>query len=117
MFRSKGFSLIYKKLSRQSRNKMMDFYKESSKLHQKDANFPHRYLLFIGVDPEHQVKGYAGALLKPMLNRFEEEKLAVYLETQNADNVTFYEHFNFKVIEKTNISGTEFTHYAMSKSP
>ena len=117
MFRSKGFSLIYKKLSRQSRNKMMDYYKESSKLHQKNANFPHWYLLFIGIESNFQGKGYATKLLKPMLKRFEKEKLPVYLETQNDSNVPFYEHFGFKVLKKIKIANTDFNHCAMIKSP
>ncbi|MBA7665440.1 hypothetical protein ES703_73510 [subsurface metagenome] len=82
-------------------------------VHQRLAPFGHWFLQVIGVDPQFQGKGYAGKLLKPMLARIDEEGLPCYLETFDENNVSFYEHFGFAVIEKSNIPETNFTNWAM----
>ena len=82
-------------------------------VHQRLVPFGHWYLQVIGVDPQFQGKGYAGKLLKPMLTRIDEEGLPCYLEAIDEHNVSFYEHFGFKVIEKSTIPETNFTNWAM----
>ncbi len=82
-------------------------------VHQRLAPFGHWFLQVIGVDPQFQGKGYAGKLLKPMLARIDEEGLSCYLETLDEHNVALYEHFNFTVIEKSTIPGTNLTNWAM----
>ena len=77
------------------------------------APFKHWFLQTIGVDPQFQGKGYAGKLLRPMLSRIDEEGLACYLETLDERNVLLYEHFGFRVVEKSTIPETELTNWAM----
>ena len=82
-------------------------------VHQRLSPFRHWFLQVIGVDPQFQGKGYAGKLLKPMLARIDEEGLSCYLETLDEHNVALYEHFTFKVIDKSTIPGTNLTNWAI----
>ena len=82
-------------------------------VHQRLSPFRHWFLQVIGVDPQFQGKGCAGKLLRPMLARIDEEGLSCYLETLDEHNVALYEHFNFTVIDKSTIPGTNLTNWAM----
>ena len=87
-----------------------DFAYSRNKLH---APFTHWYLAFIGVDPAFHAKGFASALLRPMLERMDREDMPCYLETATEKNVTMYEHYGFKLIEKVVVAGTDVAMYAM----
>ena len=84
-------------------------------VHSRLAPFSHWFLQCIGVDHQFQGRGYASKLLRPMLKRIEEEGLPCYLETLEKQNVRFYEHFGFKVVEDSNVPGTNLTNWAMLK--
>jgi len=73
----------------------------------------HWFLELIGVAPESQGKGYAGNLLKPVLERIEREGLPCYLDTELPENVMLYEHFGFKVVDDIMIPGTEIRSWGM----
>ena len=81
--------------------------------HLRLAPFQHWFLQIIGVDPAHQGKGYAGKLLNPMLARIDNEGLPCYLETHDQKDVSLYEHFGFKVIEESTVTGTSLTNWSM----
>ena len=81
--------------------------------HKHLAPFKHWFLQTIGVAPQCQGKGYAGKLLRAMFTRIDEEGLPCYLETLDKTNVRLYEHFGFKVIEKSIIPETKLTNWAM----
>ena len=81
--------------------------------HKRLAPFKHWYLQEIGVDPQFKGKGYAGKLLRPMFARIDEEGLPCYLETEDEKNVTLYEHFGFRMVEKSAIPETKLTSWAM----
>ena len=51
--------------------------------------------------------------MKPLLNYFKLNKKICYLETNNDRNVPIYEHFGFKVMEKTLVPNSNVPHYAM----
>jgi len=75
--------------------------------------FRHWYLAFIGVDPEHHGKGFASALIKPMLERIDRENMPCYLETATEKNAAIYGHLGFKLIEKVLVPGTNVYLYTM----
>ena len=83
---------------------------------ERQAPFRHMYLQTIGVDPQHQGKGFADKLIKPMLNRLDEERLPCYLDTLDAKNVGIYEHLGFKLVNESIIPGTELTCWALISS-
>lgn len=61
-------------------------------------NEPHWYLPLIGVDPDHQGKGYGSALMEHALIPCDRENKLAYLESSNARNVPLYERYGFEVI-------------------
>ncbi|MCX5705497.1 MAG: GNAT family N-acetyltransferase [Candidatus Omnitrophica bacterium] len=89
-----------------------DFAFEKNK---KYAPFRHWYLAFIGVDPDFHGKGFASALIKPMLARISKEKMSCYLETTIIKNAAMYEHFGFELKEEAIIPDTDVMLFAMLK--
>lgn len=70
---------------------------------------PHYYLVFLGVHPHFQGKGYARALLDALHARSESHPLSrgVYLETANPRNVPFYQYFGYELKTQVNIKGVD----------
>jgi hypothetical protein len=81
--------------------------------HHENAPFPHWYLFILAVDTQHQGKGLAGRLLRPMLDRIDREHLPCYLETTEEINVPLYEHFDFEVVESKKVPGTPVGFWSM----
>ncbi len=59
---------------------------------------PHWYILVLGVHPDHQGKGLGGRLLRQVLQRADDERVAVYLESSNPNNLDFYRKHGFEVM-------------------
>jgi GNAT superfamily N-acetyltransferase len=59
---------------------------------------PHWYLPFVGVEPLHQGCGLGAALLQPILQRCDAERLPAYLESTNSRNIPFYERLGFRSV-------------------
>jgi GNAT superfamily N-acetyltransferase len=83
------------------------------KIKKQYAPSRHMYLALLAVNPAYQGKGYASALLKPMLHKLDEAHLPCYLETQNMKNVAMYQHFGFKLVHETVLPNTTFPMYCM----
>ncbi len=86
-------------------------------LHAELAPEKHWFLQLLGVAPEHQGKGHASRLLRPMLERLDEEGLPAYLETTNPVNVPRYEHFGFEVVREGMMPGTPIRFWCMLRDP
>jgi len=82
-------------------------------VHRRMAPFRHWFLQILGVDPPHQGKGYASALVRPMLARLDQEKLPCYLETIDPRDVPIYEHLGFQIVDASTVSGIGLTSWAM----
>jgi ribosomal protein S18 acetylase RimI-like enzyme len=61
---------------------------------------PHYYLAFVGVDPEWQGRGLGAALMRPVLDRCDDEKIPAYLEASSPRNRALYERHGFEVTEE-----------------
>ena len=94
-------------------SKLKSFNEHIENVHQQHIPFKHLFLQAIGVTPRFQGKGYASKLLRSMLNRIDKEHLSCYLETISEKNVSLYEHFGFKTIDKSNTPGTTLMNWAM----
>jgi GNAT superfamily N-acetyltransferase len=57
---------------------------------------PHYYLDTLSIDPAHQRRGYGSALIAPLLEHADAERMPAYLETQRRDNIPFYRRFGFE---------------------
>ena len=60
----------------------------------------HWYLPIIGVTPAWQGRGFGAALLRPMLERCDAERLPAYLEASSPRNRALYERHGFEVREE-----------------
>jgi len=84
--------------------------------HEQHISTPHWYLAFIGIDPVFQGAGFAGKLIKPMLEGFAASSLPCYLETNTKKNVAIYEHYGFQLLEEFKAPLIDLTFYAMLKN-
>ena len=67
-----------------------------------EAAFPDEpawYLVVLGVAPAAQRKGVGTALMRPMLDRADQEDAACYLETANPRNVGYYQAMGFTAVQ------------------
>ena len=89
--------------------------KQVDGLHQKYAPEPHFYLDNIGVLPAEQGRGYSSGLIRPFLEKADQEKVSVYTDTVTERNASFYEHFGFECVEESPVEGTGITIWALCR--
>ena len=94
-------------------SKLRHFNEYVDTVHQQQTPFKHWFLQAIGIAPKFQGKRYSSKLLGPMLKRIDNENLPCYLETISKKNVSIYEHFGFKTIDKSTIPETQLMNWAM----
>jgi ribosomal protein S18 acetylase RimI-like enzyme len=95
--------------------RFLSYHQYLDRLRREHTPFRHWYLQLLGVDPSHQRKGYATALLTPVFDRFDRERLPCYLDTMNGDNVAFYERFGFRVAAKSLVPKTQIGLWLMAR--
>jgi GNAT superfamily N-acetyltransferase len=61
---------------------------------------PHYYLPFVGVVPDWQGRGLGAALLAPVLERCDRERMPAYLEASAPRNRVLYERHGFTVTQE-----------------
>jgi GNAT superfamily N-acetyltransferase len=98
-------------------DKIKIYNKFSSAIHHRHAKMPHWYLFSIAVDKQYQNQGYAKKLLIPVLQYLDEKNQTCYLETHNPQNISFYEKFNFEVVETAILPNSNITHWGMLRKP
>jgi len=69
----------------------------------KHPHTPHYYLMALGVEPDLQGRGLGTALMAPVLQRCDAERIPAYLESSKEKNVPLYERNGFKVTERFEI--------------
>lgn len=69
----------------------------------KPAGFDWWYLQFIGVRPSAQGLGLGGAAVRAGLDLAQAEGMPVYVEVMNPDNLGYYRHVGFEVIDEFDI--------------
>ena len=107
-----GFWIIYNQ-GIKAFNKMVDFESFAMSLKKKYTNNEDWYCYNLCVNKNAQGKKIASKLMKPILNYFKMNNKICYLETNSDSNVPIYEHFGFKVLEKTTVPNSNVPHYAM----
>jgi len=78
---------------------------------------PHYYLSLLAVAPERQGKGIGSALLKPVLDRCDEEGMCAYTATDTMPNVRFYEKKGFRIKDTISMPGSGVTIRTMLRHP
>jgi GNAT superfamily N-acetyltransferase len=67
---------------------------------------PHYYFANIGVAPEGQGRGLGSALMRPTLDRCDQEGLPAYLEASSERNAALYERLGFQCTEVLRFAGS-----------
>ena len=93
--------------------KMVEAGEHVDNLHKKLAPFDHWYLSGLGVDTPLQGRGYASRLLRPFLERADQEKLPCYLETNDEKDVAIYCHLGFKILDESLVPHTPVKNWSM----
>jgi GNAT superfamily N-acetyltransferase len=86
-------------------------------IHKRLVPYRHFYLEILGVDPPYQKQGFSSKLIKPMLQKLDQENLPCFLETQDPLDVPIYLHFGFEIIDQSAIPETPLTSWAMLRKP
>ena len=89
--------------------------KQIDLLHQKYVGEPHYYLDNIGVLPSERGKGISSRLIRPFLEKADEEKVTVYTDTVTKTNVALYEHFGFHCMEECAVDETSVKIWALHR--
>ena len=93
--------------------RLLRYENYAMKLKKKYTNHKCWYLYNVTVKPEFQNKGMSSMLLKPMFDYLDRIGQNCYLETHKEENVKFYEHFGFELLETSKIPKTEIIQYSM----
>ncbi|MGH2412533.1 MAG: GNAT family N-acetyltransferase [Microcystaceae cyanobacterium] len=94
-----------------------NYVQHIEKLSQRHLSGSSWYLQVIGVTPAYQKQGYGRSLIEPMLARFREQKIPCCLDTEEENNVAYYERYGFEVVEASTIAGTNNVCWFMVKEP
>lgn len=78
--------------------------------------YSHWYLPFLGVEPRYQGRGYGTALMQPILNQCDRDRIPAYLESSNPTNIPFYERHGFEVLGTVQ-AGTSPSIFPMLRQP
>jgi ribosomal protein S18 acetylase RimI-like enzyme len=65
---------------------------------------PHWFLQFVGVEAHHRERGLASSVLRPVLERCDEERQAAYVETSNPANAPIFRHYGFEVYKTIDLA-------------
>jgi GNAT superfamily N-acetyltransferase len=74
--------------------------------HMRLVREPHHYVRDIGVHPDRQGRGLGGALMRPMLDRCDQDGLPAYLEASSERSAALYERLGFQLSEELRVWGS-----------
>ena len=66
---------------------------------------PHWYIPLLGVRPDSQGKGLSRAVMRPVFEGADRDRLPVYLETATESNVAIYKRFGFELYGRSELTG------------
>ena len=111
-----GFFPLCRKVGIRIVWRLMYFVLHAALLQDNHLAGRHWRLFLIAVDPPHQGKGCAGALLRHTLNRVDDERLPCYTDTFNEKNVSMYERFGFKLAHSGLVPRTTLNVWALVRT-
>ena len=112
LIRSVPLPVLYR-FGRQGASRMKDYGRFADNLHRKLVPYPHWYLQIIGVDPKYHGQRFSSRLVRPVMERIDQEQMPCFVETNTEKNVAIYCRFGFEVISEDKMPGTDVTSFAM----
>lgn len=113
-FRCGGLSLA--RLGPEVGKRYADYDRFYTKVHKQIIKEPHKYIMFIGVDPDKQGQGFGSRLLRPILHLARDKGYPVYLETHSEQNVDIYRNFGFKLAATNPLPNSDVIMYSMLRA-
>jgi ribosomal protein S18 acetylase RimI-like enzyme len=97
MFRS-GLLAAPFRMGLASFSRMMTFMDFAEKEHKAATSLDHYYIMTVGVLPERQGVGIGKKLMTKALEIIDASNMPCYLETQNKNNIPFYQRLGFEIV-------------------
>lgn len=91
----------------------LNYEKNCIKIREQFVSSDDWYIFQFGVAPAKQGIGLGSKIMKPILNWFDSEKIACYLETQKDVNVDIYNHFGFVLKSIDTLPNKNIKQFAM----
>ena len=92
-----GFALAPLWIGISDSKRLLEISSEWEDLH-REEQYPHWYLLIIGVEPARQGQGVGSRLIQSVLTQADRDRLPCYLETTNEHNLAFYQKHGFEIV-------------------
>lgn len=104
-------------ISPDSAQRLNRFVDDTEVVHDWLAPEAHYYLVLLGVSPARQGEGIGSALLAPLLLEANSSNCAVYLETTNGRNISYYQKHGFEVRHNARLSDGSIEVWYMIRDP
>jgi ribosomal protein S18 acetylase RimI-like enzyme len=78
---------------------------------------PNYYLSVLGVGPARQGQGIGSALMQPITERCDRERIPASLATNLERNLRLYERHGFRVVDEIHVPRTEIPTWLMRRDP
>jgi GNAT superfamily N-acetyltransferase len=78
---------------------------------------PHYYLWGLVADPGRQRKGVGSALMEPLIAKSDAERMPIYLETHEENNVAYYQRKGFNLVRTDSIPKYGLKIWCMLREP
>ena len=75
------------------------------------------YLMVLGVATEFQGQGFGGKLLRALIEKSEQARVPIYVETETERNVGMYEGFGFRVLKQITLPIINLPQWEMVREP
>lgn len=75
------------------------------------------YVMIVGVDPEHQGKGFGSKLLRALIEESDRTGVPLYLETETEANRRMYEHLGFSLLREIVVPVVDLPMWEMLREP
>lgn len=114
-----GFALprVVMRMPAQDRRRMIAVLRQFDERRKQLMPEPHWYVPAIGVDPDHQHRGVGSSLMGAGIERADRGGTPIYLETEEAANVGFYEHLGFELVDEIAAVGMGLPLWLMVRRP
>lgn len=112
-----GLHLMPLQLGIKAFNRFNQYMSFSATSRKKILSVDYWYLWVIGVSPQNQGTGIGRRLIETNLEKAEKEGYPVLLETENENNLDFYQRFQFHIVETATIPGINVKIWSMIRNP